>query len=233
MSMNLLPYFSEVEEFNKFERRPGSTAAVYTCEVLTCIATLKCGSSFLTATFNQNCRWRQIPFSEINWDNSHVFTLMTDPLTRRYKAIAEWLFQKKLVSEYYKNVELQNFVLSTPILDIHSYGYVYNYYEDFCNRIDWIPMEPVKNHDGIKWAISKLLEKYKIYISHYWASDKESNISSKVKKKLEADIKEKFESSPNEKIMEYLSPDIDLYNRVSNRFNPNSDNWDDISWLRK
>jgi len=32
--------------------------------------------------------------------------------------------------------------------------------------------------------------------------------------------------------MEYLLPDIDLYNRVSNRFNPNGDIWDDISWLR-
>jgi hypothetical protein len=94
-------------------------------------------------------------------------------------------------------------------------------------------METVKNHDGIKRAISKLLEKYKIYIHNYWATDSESNISSELKKKLELDVKEKFNSSPNKKIMEYLSPDIDLYNRVSNRFNPNSDNWDDISWLRK
>ena len=231
--MDLIPYISEVEEFNKFERSPGATAAVYTCEVLTCIATLKCGSSFLTTTFNQNCRWRKIPFSEINWDKSHVFTLMTDPLTRRYKAIAEWLFQKNLVSEYYKNVELQNFVLSTPIIDIHSYGYVYNYYENFCDQIDWIPMESVKNHDGVKWAIAKLLEKYKIYIDSYWATDGKSNISSGAKKKLEANIKEKFKSSPNEKIMEYLLPDIDLYNRVVQKFNPSGDAWDNISWLRK
>jgi hypothetical protein len=231
--MDINSIIAEVEEFNKFRRRPGATAAVYTCEVLTCIATLKCGSSFLTATFNQNCRWRQIPFSEINWDKSHVFTLMTDPLTRRYKAITEWLFQKKLVSEYYKNVELQNFVLSTPILDIHSYGYVYNYYENFCDLIDWIPMESVKNHDGVKWAIEKLLEKYKIYIDQYWASNGASNISSVTKKKLEADIKEKFESSPDEKIMEHLLPDIDLYNRVVQKFNPSGNIWDEISWLRK
>ena len=231
--MDITPYILEVQEFNKFERSPGATSAVYTCEVLTCIATLKCGSSFLTATFNQNCRWRQIPFSEINWDKSHVFTLMSDPLTRRYKAIAEWLFQKNLITEYYNNVELQNFVLSTSILDIHSYGYVYNYYEEFCNQIDWIPLESVKNHDGVKWAIAKLLEKYKIYIDRYWATNQKSNISSKAKKKLEADIKEKFESSPNEKIIEYLLPDIDLYNRVTNRFNPNGNMWDDISWLRK
>ncbi|MEY4334217.1 MAG: hypothetical protein RLZZ196_2960 [Bacteroidota bacterium] len=231
--MNLTPYFSKVEEFNKFERIPGATAAVYTCDVLTCIATLKCGSSFLTATFNQNARWRKIPFSEINWDSSHVFSLMSDPLTRRYKAIAEWLFQNQLAIEFYKNVELQNFVLSTPILDIHSYGYIYNYYEEFCNQIDWIPMESVKNHDGVKWAIVKLLEKYKITISQYWANDQESNISFERKKKLEADIKEKFQALPNEKIMEYLLPDIDLYNRVSQQFNPNGDNWDDISWLRK
>ena len=231
--MDLIPYITEVEAFSKFERSPGATAAVYTCEVLTCIATLKCGSSFLTATFNQNCRWRQLPFSEINWDKSHVFTLMTDPLTRRYKAIAEWLFQKKLVSEYYKNVELQNFVLSTPILDIHSYGYVYNYYENFCDLIDWIPMESVKNHVGVKWAIAKLMEKYKIDISYFWATDGKSNISSQTKKKLEADLKEKFESSPDEKIMEHLLPDIDLYNRVVQKFNPAGDTWDDISWLRK
>jgi len=231
--MDITPYILEVEEFNKFERSPGATAAVYTCEVLTCIATLKCGSVFLTSTFNQNCRWRQIPFSEINWDKSHVFSLMSDPLTRRYKAIAEWLFKKNLITEFYKNIELQNFVLSTPILDIHSYGYVYNYYEDFCNQIDWIPMEPVKNHNGVKWAIAKLLEKYKIYIHNYLATDSESNISSELKKNLELDVKEKFNSSPNEKIMEYLLPDIELYNRVSDRFNPTGNNWDDISWLRK
>jgi hypothetical protein len=231
--MDITPYILEVQEFNKFERSPGATSAVYTCEVLTCIATLKCGSSFLTATFNQNCRWRQIPFSEINWDKSHVFTLMSDPLTRRYKAIAEWLFQKNLITEYYNNVELQNFVLSTSILDIHSYGYVYNYYEEFCNQIDWIPLESVKNHDGVKWAIAKLLEKYKIYIDRYWATNQKSNISSGIKKKLVTDIKEKFSSCPNEKIMEYLLPDIDLYNKVSDRFNSNGNTWDDISWLRK
>lgn len=231
--MDITPYILEVEEFNKFERRPGATAAVYTCDVLTCIATLKCGSSFLTATFNQNCRWRQIPFSEINWDKSHVFSLMSNPLTRRYKAIAEWLYQKNLVNEFYKNIELQNFVMSTPILDIHSYGYVYNYYENFCDLIDWIPVESVKNHDGVKWAISKLLEKYKIYISHYWADDKESNISTVSKKKLEATIKENFISSPNKRIMEYLLPDIELHDRVFQRFNPSGDNWDNISWLRK
>jgi hypothetical protein len=91
----------------------------------------------------------------------------------------------------------------------------------------------VKNHNGVKWAITKLLEKYKIYVDQFWALDVKSNISSQTKKKLEADIKEKFESSPNEKIMEYLLPDIDLYNRVTNRFNPTGDSWDDISWLRK
>ena len=232
--MDLIPYFLEVEEFNKFERRPGATAAVYTCDVLTCIATLKCGSSFLTATFNQNCRWRKIPFSEINWDNSHVFSLMSEPLTRRYKAIVEWLYQKSLIDEFYKNVELQNFVLSTPMLDIHSYGYVYNYYENFCDQIDWIPMESVKDHNGVKQVISKMLEKHKIYLpGNYWASEYESNISSNRKKQLEAVVKEKFNSSPNEKIMEYLLPDISLYNKVVQKFNPSGDVWDNISWLRK
>jgi len=231
--MNITPYILEVEEFNKFERRPGATAAVYTCDILTCIATLKCGSSFLTATFNQNCRWRQIPFSEINWDKSHVFSLMSDPMTRRYKAIVEWLYQKNLIDEFYKNVDLQNFVLSTPMLDIHSYGYVYNYYENFCDQIDWIPMEPVKNRNGVKEVISKLLEKHKIYISNFWANNRQSNISSLRKKELEVVVKEKFNSSPNEKIMKYLLPDVDLYNRVVQKFNPSGNIWDEISWLRK
>lgn len=232
--MDLTPYILEVEKFNKFERSPGATAAVYTCDSLTCIATLKCGSSFLTATFNKKCRWRKIPFSDINWGNSHVFSLMTDPLTRRYKAITEWLYQKNLMNEFYKNAELQDFVLNTPILDIHSYGYVYNYYEEFCNQIDWIPMEPVKNHAGVMWAIGKLLEKYKINLSlsNYWAKDHDSNISHSLKKELEQSVKEKFSYLPSEKVMEYLSSDIELYARVTNSFNPAGDHWDNISWLR-
>lgn len=230
--MDLSSFIAEVEEFNKFKRRPGATAAVFSCDYVTYISTLKCGSSFFTATFEKNFRWPKIHFDDIRWDHSHVFSFMIEPLTRRYKAIAEWLSQNRLTNEFYVNPELQKFVLTKPIIDIHSYGYVYNYY-DYSQQIDWIPTDVVGSHNDIKNLVSIMMEKNYISVMDKWATAANANISSSYKKKLEFRIKEMFEENPSQEILDYLAPDVELYNNVIERFNPCGKTWDEISWLRK
>ena len=231
--MDISNYIKQVDEFNKFERCLGGTAAVYTCDILTCISTLKCGSTFTNTTFGKNCRWRKIPFSDINWDRSHVFSLMSEPFSRRYKAMTEWLSQNGLLYEIHNNVELQNFVLSKAILDIHSYGYVYSYYKEYCDKIDWIPIDVLNDHIQVRAMLSMLLKKHQIYwMEDKWPNSKNSNFSSIKEKEVAAFLKEKFENNPSKEIVDYLSPDVDLYSRVVANFNKDGKTWDEISWLR-
>lgn len=227
---DLTPYIQEIEEFNKFERRVGSTVAVYSCDVLTCLATLKCGSSFFSNQFGSQLRWPKIVFNDINWERSHVFSAIIDPLTRRYKAIAQWLDNRHLGKEFYINEELQNIVLNTVLLDIHSYGYEYNYGE-YCDQIDWIPID-LYNRDQSYSVLLTLLDKHLISPPRR-APDSHSNISIPARKKLEMDIKEMFEANPNQEIMDYLAKDIELYNKVISKFNTEGKTWDEMSWLRE
>lgn len=231
--MDINSIIAEVEEFNKFERLLGATSAVFSCDYVTYVATLKCGSSFFTATIEKNLRWPKIDFKDIRWDNSHVFSLMLNPLTRRYKAITEWLYQKNLVNLFDKDPYFQKFVLNKPILDIHSYGYVYTYYEEYCQKIDWIPIDSVNSRDDVKKLVGLLFEKNKIDISDFWASNDVANISPIHKKMFESKVKELFEENPSQEVLDYLAPDMELYSQVIAKFNPTGHSWDNISWLRK
>lgn len=232
--MDLDHAIAEVREFNKFERRPGETVAVYTYNKLTCLATLKCGSTFVTNTFHKNFNWRQIHFKEIDWNNSHVFSLMIDPIDRQAKAITEWLFQNRFPLSWYDGEKIKNFISQTPLLDVHSYSYIYLYYEEFANKIDWIPIDILDNHNQVKFVLEKLLNSHKIFVSQdKWATKEQSNISTSFKKSFEKQIKEYLLTDNGKLIMNYLKDDIDLYSRVRNNFNKDGQTWQDISWLNK
>lgn len=230
--MDLDSVINQINEFNKFERRPGATAAVYSCDVLTCIATLKSGSTFLTNTFHNNLRWRKINFQEINWD-SHVFSLLINPIDRQAKAIAEWIYQNNLLNYWSHDVKFKKIVLENPLLDIHSYSPMYLWYTQFANKIDWIPSDNLPNYNAVKNILSKLLNSYKIYVlDDKWSSDGASNIASAKKKKLEKEIKQLIMSDQNNVVLNFLKDDIDLYNRVCKNFNAEGKSWKEITWLK-
>jgi len=225
--MDITPYIVDINKFNSFEPRAGSYVETYSCDVLTYIVTLKNASTFFREIFKVNHRWPPTTFNEINWEGC-VFSFISDPLTRRYKAITQWLYENSLANQFYIDSNLQQLVLNSKLLDFHSVSISENLGK-YCNQIDWIPIDII-SPDQVIQLTDMLLKKYNI---HMFRNVNNTNETSKKKKALELKIKEMFEENPNQEVLNYLAADIELYSQVVAKFNPTGNNWDEVSWLRK
>lgn len=205
-----------------------SQIGVLTCGPLTYIRTLKCASSFFYSSF-ESMGWKSIPFDDIDWVNSRVFSHMLDPIERRHKGVAEFLMMNGAQNLFYESQVFRSVIATVPFLDQHSMGY-HNLYGNYCYQIDWIPISGFTSDVTCEFT-EKLLWQYGVKILGRWQHDRARPASDELKQ-LQKDVKLLCESNYQNEMSWYFWQDLQLYYRVSERFNPRGIDWPNISWLR-
>ena len=183
--------------------------------------THKCASSFYTSLVKYN-RWEKIKFVDIDWVNDRVFSFIIDPYIRYAKGLAEDIQGMSLKSTNDLNLLLQD---NTAFLSFHSIP-ISQIYKDYAYSIDWIPLDGDTPSESI---ILKLFEYHNIKIE--WPEFKNYHKSTPKKIELFNKVKELI-GNGNHIYYRLLSTDVDLYNTVLSRFNPNGETWNNISWLQ-
>ena len=192
------------------------------------VRTLKCASTFFYRNLIDEFEWKEIKFSDIDWEHQHVFSHMLDPVKRRHKGIAEFLSMIG-ADKLLEFPEFKQFISHVPFADMHTVGYSDSYGE-YAQLIDWIPLNG--SHQQVVNLTSKLLNTYSIETDNKW-NFHQAHYGDSKKLQLATDLKTLWESSNlPDSIRLCLDRDIDLYNQVIKKFNPDGDSWKEISWLK-
>ena len=118
--------------------------------------TLKCGSEFFYRNFTQTAAWQPIAWQEINWEKDLVFGHVMDPVQRRHKGIAEYLFITGCIDMLLENDDFAHMISQVPCLDEHS-ACMRDIYGDRVNDLHWIPMSQ-SDHQLAQRLTDRLLE---------------------------------------------------------------------------
>ncbi len=199
---------------------------------LTYLRTLKNASSFFFNSLTGNFRWWPVAWSEIQWHETHVFSHIQDPLERRHKGILEHVMITGCEDLLHNDKNFQRFIRHVPCTDEHTVN-LFEMYGSWCYSIDWIPLYP--DPDMTVEITEKLLRVYGQRLFP-WDRNEARPASDQMKKmaKLLRDLwSDNGQSYLPGHTRAYLSRDIDLYNKVMSRFNPNGDTWQRCSWLRQ
>lgn len=199
-----------------------------TCGHLVYIRNLKCGSTFFWRNFLDTFKWWEIRWSDINWEKQRVFGHLMDPLQRRIKGMAEHLHMAGLDDLFRTNKKFRQFIVDIPVLDSHSASY-FDWFGTAAWHIDWIPVG-ADNKDTVDHT-ETLLAHYRMYTldrwNYAWSHPSEPN-----KKQTEQLLTSESNLKPlPEHVLWHFHNDLDLWNKVTQKFNPNGTGWDEISWL--
>lgn len=200
-------------------------------ENLVYLRTLKCASTFFYWNFSKNLMWQEISWSSIDWENDHVFSHILEPVKRRHKAVAERLFMFGLCDQYINDLNLQECLEHSLVLDQHGESYSTRY-GTACNRIDWIPLQP-DNHVNVTLTQALLSSSGVNDVKwNYGYSHIGEDIKTQVEKILETRWNQALYQG---RLLEWqqheLQQDIDLYTNITQSFDSNATSWRDISWL--
>lgn len=192
---------------------------MYRHDKLVYLRNFKCASTFYSSLFERN-HWKRQTVLDIDWDHDHVFSFIMDPMERRLKGLAQFIWQEKSLQALLENPE---FWYRTSFLDYHSMPYTLTY-RNFCDRIDWIPIDhpEFKSEDLVKIMLDDK------NISLDWSTVK-SNKSPEDKLEIYNKIK-KFDS--NWEVYHIFEEDQILYDRVCCSIQFHEKTWNDISWLK-
>lgn len=117
--------------------------------------TLKCGSEFFWKNFTITAGWEPVKWSDIDWSKDTVFSYIMDPIQRRHKGIAEYLFINQAL-DLLKDPAFCRIIAQAPFLDEHSAS-MRNIYGDKVDQIEWIPMSQT-DHGLSQRLTDQLLE---------------------------------------------------------------------------
>jgi hypothetical protein len=175
--------------------------------------------------------WQEISWSSIDWENDHVFSHILEPVKRRHKAVAERLFMFGLCDQYINDLNLQECLEHSLVLDQHGESYSTRY-STACNRIDWIPLQP-DNHVNVTLTQALLSNSGVNDVKwNYGYSHIGEDIKTQVEKILETRWNQALYQG---RLLEWqqheLQQDIDLYTNITQSFDSNATSWRDISWL--
>jgi len=199
---------------------------------LTYLRTLKNASSFFFNSLTGNFRWWPVAWSEIQWHETHVFSHIQDPIQRRHKGILEYIIINNCTDLLTGDQDFQRLIRYVPCLDEHTVS-LFDMYGSWCYSIDWIPIYSDPS-DTIA-TTEKLLKVYgqRIFPWDHGAS----RPASEHMKKLLRVIQDLWSNCDQQHLpghtRAYLARDIDLYDQVMSKFNPNGDTWRRSSWLRQ
>jgi hypothetical protein len=196
------------------------------------LRTLKCASTFFYWNFTKHLDWQEIAWSDIDWENDHVFTHMLEPVQRRHKAVAERLSMFGLCEQYLADANLRECLEHALILDQHSESYTTRY-GSACQHIDWIPLQP-SNQRNVQ--LTELL------LAHNGVTDINWDYSfahpgEDIKKQVEQQLARTWHQALyQDRLLEWqqnhLQLDLDLYVDIVKRVNLQGLTWSEITWLR-
>jgi hypothetical protein len=194
------------------------------------LATLKCASTFFYTNLVDNFKWEEIKFSDIDWANQRVFSHLLDPVERRHKAIAEYLFMTNTQDLWYSSPNFRQMISGVASLDEHSMSY-FETYGNYAWMIDWIPLNT--EHSNVIQFTNKLLNSYGQVLLDKWDLEL-AHVSTPEKINLAKEIRAQWQSQEHhaDNINVYFERDSTLYRQVIKNFNQFGDRWGDISWLR-
>jgi len=199
------------------------------------LRTLKCASTFFYLNFTKNLMWLPIPWANIDWENDHVFSHILEPVKHRHKAVAERLFMFGLCDQYINDLNLQQCLEQSLMLDEHGESYS-SRYGTACNLIDWIPLQS-DNHVNITLTEALLSDSGVTDIK--WKYDY-SHTGEDIKKQTEKILELRWNQSKgaggtqlSEWLQNELQQDIDLYENITQSFDSSAKSWCDITWLKK
>jgi hypothetical protein len=201
---------------------------VYRYQNLVYIATFKCASTYYTTLLQSN-GWSRIQWDDIDWNRDHTFGFLIDPVTRYVKALAEdYINEENTDFEQILFTYLEKALTRSTLLTYHSIP-ICTSLKQYVNKIDWIPIDTGFNHHSI---LLTLLDHHRVVLSHY-GDMVDPHIGTSYKKELE----QRMFNILNSKVKHIsyqllLSEDIELFERVKTKINPNGILWDNISWLR-
>ena len=199
---------------------------------LTYVRTLKNASSFFYNSLTTSFRWWPIDWSQIQWHETHVFSHIQDPIERRHKGVLEYVIINDCQDLLRDNKNFQNFIRYVPYLDEHTVSLL-DMYGSFCHSIDWVPLYP--DPDTTIAITERLLRVYGQRIFPWDLSA--ARPASESMKQMLCVVRDLWSARASRDLpaytRAYLSRDIDLYQNVMARFNPNGDTWQRSSWLRQ
>lgn len=111
------------------------------------VRTLKCGSEFFYRNFTQTAGWQPIQWADIDWSNDLAFSYIMDPIQRRHKGIAEFLFVNDLNDLVLTNQSFGRMIAQVPCLDEHS-ARMRDIYGDRVSDLHWIPLSQTDHTQG-------------------------------------------------------------------------------------
>jgi hypothetical protein len=201
---------------------------LYRYNNLVYVATLKCASTYYT-TLVQSNGWPRIRWHEIDWDKDHVFGFLIDPVVRYVKALSEDYFNEES-EEFYDFLldYLEKFLKRSTVLTFHSIP-ITTSLKKYADKIDWIPIDSNFEHHSL---LLKLLDKHGVILSHY-GDTVDPHFGVENKKELERRMLDLFNQS--DKHISYnllFAEDIELFEQIKAKINPQGIHWDQISWLR-
>ena len=197
------------------------------------LRTLKCASTFFYWNFSKNLMWQEISWSDIDWENDHVFSHILEPIKRRHKAVAERLFMFGLCDQYINDLNLQECLEHSLILDQHGESYSTRY-GTACNLIDWIPLQP-DNHVNVRLTQALLSDSGVTDVN--WNYDDYSHIGEDIKKQVEKILESRWNQALYQgRLLEWqqneLQQDINLYKNITHSFDRNAATWRNITWRK-
>jgi hypothetical protein len=179
--------------------------------------------------------WLPISWSNIDWKNDHVFSHILEPVKRRHKAVAERLFMFGLCDQYINDLNLQECLEQSLMLDQHGESYS-SRYGTACNLIDWIPLQP-GNHVNVTLTEALLSDSGVTDIKwEYGYSHTGKDIKKHTEKILELrwnQMRPPGGTQLSEWLQNELQQDIDLYKNITQSFDSSAKSWCDITWLKK
>ena len=201
---------------------------VYRYQSLVYVATFKCASTYYTTLLQSN-GWDRIRWDDIDWAQDHVFGFLIDPVVRYVKALAEdFINEENTDFEQFLFSFLEKALTRSTLLTFHSIP-ICTSLKDYVNKIDWIPISQGFEHHSL---LLTLLDKHRVTLSHY-GDMVDPHFGTTYKKELEQRMFDIFNSK--NKHISYkllLNEDIELFENVKNKINPQGIHWDQISWLR-
>ena len=218
------------EQHEEYGYRHRHYIQALSCGPMVYLRTLKCGSTFF---YNNlvDWGWEEINFCDIKWQTQIVFSHIMEPVRRRHKAIAEYIFMTNTWDLLFDNPKIQQFIQRVPLLDSHSVSY-HDYYGQLSWLIDWIPLST--DHEENTALTERLLNYGAGTATFKWNAD-HAHPGHAIKKQIENKLIELWgqdQTEPKEYVDFYLERDQLLYQTVTQQFDKDGGTWPKTSWLR-
>lgn len=185
----------------------------------------KNASTYYSDVFGKS-GWTEDDSANINFDQDHVFSHIQHPDIRHIKGTIEALHQNHL----FYLLDSPGFakLLAVAVLDLHSYPLVTSLGEDWCYKIDWIPLDlsgPTANE-----LTSRLLNSHGICIDFdkFTVYNQADESTRKARDKLLTLV---MTVPFCQTLCAWHDRDIVLYNNVISNIKTNLNTWSEISWL--